>query len=162
MSYGETYPDYEGLYRISDPGRILSLRTGKLRKDVNSGRGYRAIQLSNSDSIKNREYVHRVVAMAFLGDPPSEDAQVNHLNLDKTDNRLSNLEWVTPAENMSHAYFNGKTDYRRPMRRDNKLGIKGVYPNSKGYEVRLCGKYVGWFKNFEEAAAARRRAENEL
>ena len=152
-------PGYEGLYEISTCGRIKSLRTGLIRKDVNSGRGYRAIQLSDTFARKHRLYVHRLVALTFLGKPPSENYQVNHINLIKTDNSLSNLEWVTPKDNMKHAYRNGKTDYRRSIRKDNKLGIKGVYPNEGGYEVRICGHYVGWFKRFEDAVKARMEAE---
>ena len=155
----KTIPGYEGLYEIISMGKIKSLRTGLLRRDVNSGRGYRAIQLSDSNAKKHRLYVHRLVALAFLGPPPSEEYQVNHINLVKADNRVENLEWVTPDENMAHAYRNGKTDYRRSIRKDNKLGIKGVYPNEGGYEVRICGHYVGWYKRFEDAVIARKEAE---
>ncbi len=77
----KTIPGYERLYEISSMGRIKSLRTGLLRRDVNSGRGYRAIQLSDSNAKKHRLYVHRLVALAFLGPPPSEEYQVNHINL---------------------------------------------------------------------------------
>ena len=155
-------PGYEGLYKISSLGRVLSLRTGLFRKDVQSGRGYRAVQLSDNNGKKKRHYIHRLVAYAFLGTPPSPTCEVNHKDLDKTNNVVDNLEWCTPEENMHHAYLNGKTDYRRPIRNDNTTGQKGVSPCSGGYQVSICGKYIGWSKNLSSAIAMRKNAEKEL
>lgn len=152
-------PGYEGRYRISSEGRIESLLTGCIRKDVQAGRGYRAIQLSDKYHKKHRFYVHRLVAYAFLGAPPFERAQINHRNLDKTDNSVTNLEWVSPEENMRHAYQNGATDYRRPIRSDNKTGHKGIVRHSGGFAVSFCGEYVGWYKSLNLAVEARKKAE---
>ena len=155
-------PGYEGLYKISNFGRTKSLRSSTLRKDVQSGNGYRAIQLSDKNSKKERHYIHRLVALTFLGEPPRSNYVVNHKNLNKSDNRVSNLEWVTPQENMHHAYVNGRTDYRRSKRHDNTPGIKGVSSKARGYQVTLCGKYIGWYKNINDAQAARLAAEKRL
>ena len=160
MEIWKDIPGYEGLYKVSSEGRIYSIISGRIRKDVNAGRGYRAIQLSDAAHIKRRLYVHRIVACAFLGAPPYEDAEVNHINCDKTDNSVTNLEWVTGAENIHHAYKMGKLDYRRGMRSDNKTGHKGISLNSGGYEVSFCGKYVGWYKNIDDAVIARKEAED--
>jgi hypothetical protein len=154
-------PGYEGLYQINNSGQIISLRSGKLRKDVQSGHGYRAIQLSDYYHTKKRFYVHRLVAIAFLGNPPTEDCVVNHKNLIKRDNRVENLEWTTVKGNTHHAYINGKNDFRRQMRVDNKTGIKGVHQHSGGYQVSLNGKYIGWYKSLESAAKERTNAETE-
>ena len=154
-------PGYEGLYQINNAGRIMSLRSGQLRKDVKSGRGYRAIQLSDQNHTKRRFYIHRLVAITFLGAPPTEGCVVNHKNLNKRDNRVENLEWTTNKGNMQHAYTNGKTDFRRQIRTDNKTGIKGVSRQSGGYQVSLNGKYIGWHKTLASAAQARATAEME-
>ena len=155
-------PGYESLYRVSSEGRILSLRSGKIRKDVKSGHGYRAIELSDAGKNKKRHYIHRLVATAFLGPPPSEGSEVNHINLDKTDNSVDNPEWCTRQENIRHAYINGRVDYHRPLRSDNNTGVAGVYSHSGGYEVSLCGRYIGWSRDFEKAVAMRRAAELEV
>ena len=154
-------PGYEGLYKISNYGRVYSNFTGKIRKDVQSGIGYRAIQLSDSNRKKHRHYIHRLVAIAFLGEPPSEDYIINHKDLDKTNNVVTNLEWCTVAENNRHAYLNGRVDFRRPMRCDNTSGLKGVSKHSGGYEVTFCGEYIGWYKSKSEAAFVRYCVEQE-
>jgi len=58
---------------------------------------------------KKNYYVHRLVCQAFHGDPPSEKhTDVNHIDLDRTNNKASNLEWVTRSENIKHSYANNK------------------------------------------------------
>ena len=152
-------PGYEGLYKISNKGQVLSLRTGRIRADVRDGNGYRGIQLSDEHHKKHRLKVHRLVALTFLGPPPDNSYQVNHKNLDKADNRVENLEWVTPIENMRHAYKNGRIDFRRPKRSDNRTGYKGVSVKTGGYQVMINGKYLGWFKNLDAAVRCRKKAE---
>jgi hypothetical protein len=156
-------PGYERLYQISNYGNIYSLRNNIIRKSVRSGFGYRAIQLSDINGNKKRFYVHRLVGLVFLGEPQSKNnCCINHINLDKADNRVCNLEWVSHRQNMKHAYENGKIDFRRPIRRDNKTGTKGVYKHEGGYAVSICGRYIGWFKTLEDAVNARKNSEMEV
>lgn len=162
MEIWKDIPGYEGLYKISNYGTVFSFFTGTVRSSVNAGRGYRAIQLSDGLGHKKRHYVHRLVAEAFLCQPSSDSMTVNHKNLDKTDNRVENLEWMTSQENSHHAYLNGRTDYRRPMRCDNTTGYKGISPHTGGYAVSLNGHYIGWYKNLENAVHARKEAERRL
>ena len=100
---------YEGLYKVSNFGRILSLnynKTGKpelmtprKRKD-----GYFQVNLR-----KNGEYktcsLHRLVAQTFLPNP-NNLPQVNHIDQDKTNNRVENLEWKSPKDNCNHGTRN--------------------------------------------------------
>jgi transposase len=51
--------------------------------------------------------VHRLVALTFLGEPPTPDHDVNHLNGNRVDNRPDNLAWATRSENIEHAYKTG-------------------------------------------------------
>lgn len=91
------YPDYE----VSSEGRVRSLKYGKVRMlALNLSLGYRQVLLSrpNPRSVKNMK-VHRLVALAFLGEPPHDKDQVDHINGDKEDNRLENLRWVSCREN---------------------------------------------------------------
>lgn len=51
--------------------------------------------------------VHRIIALAWLGEPDDKSLTVNHISGDKTDNRPQNLEWITRGENTKHAHVNG-------------------------------------------------------
>ena len=93
---------YEGLYQISNLGRVKSLKyihTGreKILKPSVDKQGYLNICLCKN-GVKKWYLVHRLVYEAFVGDIP-KGMQVNHINEIKTDNRLENLNLMTPKEN---------------------------------------------------------------
>ena len=97
---------YEGLYKVSNFGRVMSTRSGKekiLRGGTN-GTGYRMVILCKNGIQKNHT-VHILVAQAFLPPCPGNhgtsvsDWQIDHINEDKSDNRVSNLQWLTRIKN---------------------------------------------------------------
>jgi hypothetical protein len=103
--------DYEGLYSVSNFGRVRSERNttrskkGAVVTPMQMPNGYLNIGLSAPGYERKTWLVHRLVAEAFLG-LPADSKQVNHKNGDKTDNRLCNLEWVTPRDNQQHRFTN--------------------------------------------------------
>lgn len=91
---------YEGLYEVSSDGRVKSLFRYKKELKPNITRnGYATVELFKDKSSK-RLLIHRLVAMAFIPNPDNLP-QVNHIDENKLNNDVSNLEWITAKENMN-------------------------------------------------------------
>ena len=107
----EGYEDYE----ISSLGRVKSLARLTTTKNrsvperllkPNVMRGYRCVTIRKDNNVKVFR-IHRLVIEHFGEKQPSEEYQVNHIDGDKSNNRIDNLEWVTPRENTLHAINTG-------------------------------------------------------
>ena len=98
--------DYEDTYAVSNLGRVKNIKTGKILKQWKKDTGYMCIGLAKNGKTKTY-LVHRLVLETFKANPNNKP-QVNHINEDKTDNRLNNLEWATPKENANHGTRNAR------------------------------------------------------
>ena len=114
MEIWKEVKDYEGIYQVSNLGRIkslsrLNLRGFKIKEKIIKGgidtHGYQMINLTK-DGIRKTILVHRLVSKHYICNA-FDKPDVNHKNGIKTDNRVSNLEWSTTQENVTHAYENG-------------------------------------------------------
>ena len=136
---------FEGLYQVSNTGRIRALdrkigyRKGRLRNwkgtekhPTENAKGYLKVNLFKDGKSVTRE-VQRFVAEAFIPNPECKE-QVNHIDGNKHNNNVSNLEWTTPRENTIHSF----TVLKR--------GIKKVS------QYDLQGNYIRTFDSFAEAA----------
>lgn len=137
---------FEGSYMVSNLGKVKSLDRvnakganikGKLLKTRFNNSGYEQVMLyRGSRKDKNNLFIHRLVAIAFIGD---NNGDVNHKDGNKLNNEVANLEWVSKSYNTKHAYANGL------MKRCKK--VKVTSPN--GDEVIMnnpveCSKHFGF------------------
>ena len=104
---------YEGLYQVSNLGRVKSLSRRdrlnrviqeKILKPFFNRDGYLNVKLYKEGKRKQSK-VHRLVAQAFISNPDNK-SQVNHRDEDKTNNKVENLEWVTSKENNNYGTRN--------------------------------------------------------
>lgn len=140
---------YEGLYQVSNLGRVKSLGNGK-STNANTkeerimklrNKPYKSVKLS-----KNGEYkypaVHRLVAIEFIPNPENKP-QVNHIDGNKHNNRVDNLEWTTAKENIKHSLDNNLQNHH----------TSETYPHSKKviwYDE--SGELIGEFFSIRDAA----------
>lgn len=111
------YPDYE----CSDLGRIKNKTTNKILKGTISNKGYIMVHIKNKKNIS----VHRLIAEAFI-DNPENKPFINHIDGNKTNNNINNLEWCTHLENVRHMI---NTLHKNPGGR-NKRSIRCVETNT--------------------------------
>lgn len=149
-------PKYEGLYQVSNLGRIKSLerrvpiKNGKFTRyykecilsKVLGKRGYYVVSLGRRAQNKT---VHRLVALAFIPNPKNKPC-INHIDGDKLNNNINNLEWCTYSENNLHGLRTGLIT--PPWK--GKFGKK--HHRSKAVEqYSLDGNYIKTFDSISEA-----------
>lgn len=126
-------PGYEGLYQVSNLGKVKSLERTvvsktnvvkrvheRIKKPVIDEHGYCTVSLykNNKERIL---FVHRIVLAAFVG-PCPEGMQVNHIDCNPCNNCLTNLEYVTPSENIQHSYKHNRNNNIRSKEFYKKMG----------------------------------------
>lgn len=165
---------YEDCYQVSNMGRVRRkdsfantgikhndkrLVKGRILKLNLKRRGYLSVDLCKQNK-KKTIFVHRLVAINFM--PIDEELQkkleVNHKNANKQDNRLENLEWVTPFENVQHAKRNKlyKTPNPKKPVRCKQLNI--IFEGSYEAAEYINNKYFGNSKQIKSMAGKIRAA----
>lgn len=107
MDEDEVWGEIEGYphHVVSQYGRVWNLKTDYILKPNLSG-DYPAVFLVH-DGVAKRHLIHRLVAIAFVPGRTERRRWVNHIDGDKSYYYFENLEWVTPVENMKHAFEMG-------------------------------------------------------
>lgn len=133
---------YEGKLRVSNYGNVFKVITNKLANKNLNNRGYLRVCIE-----KKHLYIHRLVCEHFIHSRREDQTSVNHINGIKTDNRVENLEWVTPRENTFHYRMTNKTHpyvsySEKTDRYESWLSVNGK------------SRRIGRFKTLEEAECA--------
>lgn len=150
---------YEGLYQVSNLGNVKSLHFGKktgcrnweksnskILKSKLTTSGYYSVELYKPNSRK-QFYIHRLVANTFIKNPYNKE-EVNHIDGNKLNNHVENLEWVTKSENQLHAI---KLGLRTPCPMYNKKGRNN--PRSKPLiQYDLNGNFLNFWYCAKEAS----------
>lgn len=131
--YGEVWKpiiNFEGLYEISNFGRVKSLgnnkyKVDKIIKHCISKNGYAYCTLWIN--CKQKKYkIHRLIAIHFIPNPENKPF-INHIDSNRMNNSIENLEWCTQKENIHHAINNGRMDFNGEKNPSAKLNKSDVY-----------------------------------
>lgn len=125
--------NYEGLYQVSNLGNVRSLdrkvwnytKKGRILKQTSNNHSYFYVSLNKDGNIQKHCYIHRLVAEAFIPNPDNLP-QVNHIDFDKSNNKVNNLEWCTDIENKQH--------YIKSKRRKIDLNNREIKLENKTFE----------------------------
>lgn len=140
-------PGYKDKYSITKNGEVYSHKTKKFLKKGNDTYNYETISLEGT----NRK-VHRIMAETFLPNPDNLP-QVDHLNRNRSDNRIENLKWVSRSDNMKN---------RTLVPKDPEM--RNITKKKSTFKVTIrtdAGNVYKSFKTLEEAKAFRNKIVNE-
>lgn len=132
-------------YLVSTHGRVFSLKTNKYLKPHYGSCGYLNVFLYNGKNKKFTRKIHRLVGLTFIENKFNKP-QINHIDCNKHNNMVENLEWVTNGENLKHAFKNGLKTLPRgeknPTSKLSDLQVKEIriLLNSRKYKQREIAK----------------------
>lgn len=139
---------YEGLYQVSNMGRVRSLKNKIILKPIKNTNGYLKVNLYNNRKMKTF-LIHRLVALAFISNTENKP-QVNHKDENKTNNCMNNLEWCSVDYNNKYCTRTERaiknTNYKKIAEKNSKIQGKQVLQIDKDTE-----KIINVFHSIAEA-----------
>lgn len=131
-------PEYEGLYYVSNYGRIKKHDGNHIMKQ-NFSHDYLILGLTGYDGKRKTFRVHRLVAMTFQSSEYSKLLEVNHKNGIKTDNNNTNLEWITHKSNSEKIYTSG--NYSKKLKPEMVSEIKKLLISGEMLQIVIAKKF---------------------
>ena len=138
MEIWKEVPGYIGLYKVSNYGRVKSVKKQLVLKTCGSGNRYKTVALCNG--MRKTFRVHRLVAAAFIPNPENKPC-IDHIDGDRANNHADNLRWVTVKENQNN-----------PITKSKWIGKKAKPHHEKAVEQIKNGIVVNVFVSIQEAA----------
>ena len=138
MEIWKDVPGYVGLYKVSNYGRVKSIKKQLVLKICGSGNRYKTVALCNG--MRKTFRLHRLVAAAFIPNPDNKPC-VDHIDGDRANNHADNLRWVTVKENQNN-----------PITKSKWIGKKAKPHHEKAVEQIKNGIVVNVFVSIQEAA----------
>ena len=133
-------------YLIYEDGKVYSKKTKRYLSTCDDGNGYLQVGLSKDGNQKSHK-IHRLVGLHYI---PNSDNKIclDHINRDRSDNRVENLRWATYSENQQN----------KGIQKNNKVGIKNIcydkINDTYKYEKKIRGQiHKKTFKTLEDAIA---------
>ena len=157
-------PNYEGLYKINKNCEVISLPKPNQKKYITKKpeihKGYHRTTLFKNGKGKHF-FIHQLMAIVFIG-INKEKTHINHIDGNKLNNNIDNIEWCTPKENIAHSIKTGLAGTNRCRKhKTNKSGYIGVHfhKHIKKFCARLIlqnglRKNLGYFNSAKDAAIA--------
>ena len=127
-------------YYVTDDGRVWSEKSKKFMKQYADKNGYKKVALRSKDLPPkkcHRYSVHRLIMENFFPFEGMESYQVNHIDGDKTNNNLINLEWVTCKENIHHAVVTGLRAKRNGAAKLTSKQVQEIFYRSNAGEKNV-------------------------
>lgn len=146
-------PGYEGIYRVSNIGRVKSLRMyaghyykyrEKILKPKISRHGYEKVTLRKNGNSRDF-FIHRLVGECFL-DKPNGKCEINHKDTNRKNNVFTNLEWVTHKENQ-----NNPLSVIKQIGKNNHRYRKDNYSKTHSYQI-ICLETKIYYRSIREAS----------
>lgn len=125
----KSVPGFESYYRVSNYGRVLSLRKNSIMNGYVDKDDYRRIGIKTPEK-RTGMGIHRMVALAFIPNPENKP-EVNHLDFNRQHNHISNLEWATRKENAVHS----RERYGTMIKGDKNYGAKVTNAQAKRIQL---------------------------
>ena len=135
-----------GRYSITKDGRVYNERFGRVCRPTPDRQGYLRVALPVDLGISRTFRVHNLVYTNFIG-PVPDGMEIDHINRDKTDNRLDNLRLVTARDNSHNSVYNGTRRRGIYFSKQREKWIAAIHIDGKRH-------YIGIYENEDEALAA--------
>ena len=147
MEIWKDVPGYIGLYKVSNYGRLKSVKKQLVLKTCGSGNRYKTVSLCKG--MRKTFRLHRLVAAAFIPNPDNKPC-VDHIDGDKSNNRADNLRWVTTKENCNNPITKSRLNKKIGEYMVGRLG--GLHQRAKQIAMySICGDLIKTFLSVKDA-----------